>query len=124
LDKTIPLRTPESHASEDKAKTTDLAEPGGATTTGRPRKSGWITRSTAIGNEWIVKWMICLMTYDQPKIFYMRSLVVYKASVNIEYRTRNFEPMKEKILIVSLLNSIFLVRYSAVQKYFIDSCTS
>jgi hypothetical protein len=40
-------------------------------------------------------------------IFYMRSLVVYESSVNIEYRTRNFEPMKEKIPIVSLLNSIF-----------------
>jgi hypothetical protein len=54
----------------------------------------------------------------------MRSLVVYEMSVNIEYRTRNSEPLKEKILIVSLRNSIFLVRYSAVQKYFIDSFAS
>jgi hypothetical protein len=54
----------------------------------------------------------------------MRSLVVYESSMNIEYRTRNLEPMKEKIPIGSLLNSIFLVHYSAVQKYFIDSFTS
>jgi hypothetical protein len=54
----------------------------------------------------------------------MQRLVVYEASVNIEYRTRNFEPMKIKMPIVSLRNSKFLVRYSAVQKYFIDSFTS
>jgi hypothetical protein len=48
----------------------------------------------------------------------MRSLVVYEASVNNEYRTRNSELMKEKMPIVSLLNSIFLVRYSAVQCLF------